>query len=153
MIDIINGYSFKRNFNNTVLISLSNVAFYLDVQPYLIKEHYYICVADRCFSEGEIHHEEIEHSSVEAYIPCKSLEYLINSLKHEKVAITNSEKEASIHRVLDVMIETQNIVSECFSHDCYDYSDPVRKINSSLPDISQSVSSISDDELLDTDLN
>lgn len=153
MIDIINGYGFKRNPDNTILISLSNIAFHLGVQPYLIKEHYYICVADRCFSEGEVHREEIENSSVEAYIPCKSLEYLIDSLKHEKVAITNPEEEASIHRVLDAMIETQTIVSECFSRDCYDYSDPVRKINSSLPDISKSVSSISDDELLDPDLN
>ena len=153
MIDIINGYGFKRNFDNTVLISLSNVASHLGVQPYLIKEHYYICVADRCFAEGEIHHEEIENSSVEAYIPCKSLEYLIDSLKHEKVAITDYDKEKAITLVLDKMIETQNIVSECFSRDCYDYLDPVRKINSSLPDISQSVSNINDDELLDPELN
>ena len=153
MIDIINGYGFKRNFDNTVLISLSNVAFCLGVQPYLIKEHYYICVADRCFSEGEIHHEEIENSSVEAYIPCKSLEYLIESLKHENVAITDYDKQKAITLVLDKMIETQNIVSECFSRDCYDYSDPVRKINSSIPDISQSVSNIGDHELLDSELN
>lgn len=146
MIDIINGYGFKRNFNNTVLISLSNVAFYLGVQPYLIKEHYYICVADQCFAEGEIHHEEIEHSSVEAYIPCKSLEYLIDSLKREKVAITDYDKQKAITLVLDKMIETQNIVSECFSRDCYDYIDPVRKINESLPPVSSSVSNLRDDE-------
>ena len=146
MIDIINGYGFKRNFDNTVLISLSNIAYHLGVQPYLIKEHYYICVADRCFSEGEIHHEEIENSSVEAYIPCKSLEYLIDSLKHEEVAITDCDKEKIITLVLDKMVETQNIVSECFNNDCYDYSDPVRKINPNLPDVSKSVSNVMEDD-------
>lgn len=146
MIDIINGYDFKRNFNNTVLISLSNVAHHLGVQPYLIKEHYYICVADRCYSEGEIHHEEIENSSVEAYIPCKSLEYLIDSLKHEKVAVTDYDKQKAITLVLDKMIETQGIVSDCFDRDMYDYVDPIRKINESLPPVSNSVSNLKDDE-------
>lgn len=140
MIDIINGYGFKRNHDNTVLISLSNVAYYLGVQPYLIKEHYYICVADRCFSDGEIHFEQVENHQIEAYIPCKSLEYLIDSLKHEKVAVTNYDEEKAITLVLDKMIETQNIVSECFNHDAYDYRDPVRKINEHLPPISESVS-------------
>lgn len=151
MIDIINGYGFKRNFDNTVLISLSNVAYYLGVQPYLIKEHYYICVADRCFSEGEIHHEEVENSTIEAYIPCKSLEYLIDSLKYSKVAITDYDKQKAITLVLDKMVETQNIVSECFNHDCYDYADPVRKINTSLPPVSDSVSKLPVEEFDFTD--
>ena len=145
MIDIINGYGFKRNFDNTVLISLSSVAHNLGVQPYLIKEHYYICVADRCFSEGEFHREEIENSSLEAYIPCKSLEYLIESLKYEKVAITDGDKEKSITFVLEKMIETQSIVSDCFNLDRYDYIDPVRKINPNLPSVSKSVSNIIDE--------
>lgn len=145
MIDIINGYGFKRNFDNTVLFSLSNVASVLGVQPYLIKEHYYLCVADRCFSEGEIHIECVEGSCIEVYIPCKSLEYLIDSLKHEKVAVTDYDKEKVITLVLDKMVETQDIVSECFNHDAYDFSDPVRKINPDLPSISESVSKHKDD--------
>lgn len=140
MIDIINGFGFKRNFDNTILISLDDVAYHLGVQPYLIKEHYYICVADRCFSEGEFHKEEIERSDIKVYIPCKSLEYLIDSLKHEKVAVTDYDKEKAITLVLDKMIETQNVVSECFNNDAYDFSDPVRKINPDLPPISESVS-------------
>lgn len=145
MIDIINDYGFKRNFDNTILISLDDVAYHLGVQPYLIKEHYYICVADRCFSEGEFHKEEIEQGDIKVYIPCKSLEYLIDSLKHEKVAVTDYDKQKAITLVLDQMVETQNIVSECFNHDAYDFSDPVRKINPNLPPISESVSKHKDD--------
>lgn len=147
MIDILNGFDFKRNFDNTILISLDNVAYHLGVQPYLIKEHYYICVADRCFSEGEFHKEEIERGDIKVYIPCKSLEFLIESLKLEKVAVTDYDKQKAITLVLDKMVEAQNIVSECFSHDAYDFSDPVRKINQNLPPISKSVSEVMCDEV------
>lgn len=138
MIDIINGYGFKRNFDNTVLYSLGNVASVLGLQPYVIKEHYFHCVADRCFSEGEFHKEEILLGDIEIYIPCKSLGNLIDSLTFER--IIEGDKVTDIMRVLEKHVETQNIVSECFDKFCYDYSDPVRKINDTLPPISESIS-------------
>jgi len=138
MIDIINGYGFKRNFDNSVLYSLDNVASILSVQPYLIKEHYFHCVADRCFSEGEFHKEEITNGNLDIYIPCKSLGNLIDSLTFERIIEGNQVDD--IMRVLGKHVETQNIVSECFDKFCYDYSDPIRKINDSLPPISDSIS-------------
>ena len=137
MIDIINGYGFKRNFDNSVLYSLDNVASVLEVQPYLIKEHYFHCVADRCFSEGEFHREEVIGSIIDVFIPCKSLGNLIDSLNFEK--IIEGEQVDNIMRVLAKHVETQNIVSECFDKFCYDYSDPIRKVNDSLPPVSDSI--------------
>lgn len=137
MIDIINGYGFKRNFDNSVLYSLDNVASVLEVQPYLIKEHYFHCVADRCFSEGEFHKEEVIGSIIDVFIPCKSLGNLIDSLTFEK--IIEGEQVDNIMRVLAKHVETQNIVSECFDKFCYDYSDPIRKVNDSLPPVSDSI--------------
>lgn len=142
MIDIINGYGFKRNFDNTVLYSLDNIASVLELPNYVIKEHYFHCVADRCFSEGEFHKEEVIGSIIDVYIPCKSLGNLIDSLTYEK--IINDDQVKDIMRVLDKHIETQNIVSECFSSYAYDYSDPIRKLNDSLPPISESVSKLKD---------
>lgn len=137
MIDIINGFGFKRNFDNSVLYSLDNVASVLEVQPYLIKEHYFHCVADRCFSEGEFHKEEVIGSTIDVFIPCKSLGNLIDSLTFEK--IIEGEQVDNIMRVLAKHVETQNIVSECFDKFCYDYSDPIRKVNDSLPPVSDSI--------------
>lgn len=137
MIDIINGYGFKRNFDNSVLYSLDNVASVLEVQPYLIKEHYFHCVADRCFSEGEFHKEEVIGSIIDVFIPCKSLGNLIDSLTFEK--IIEGEQVDNIMRVLAKHVETQNIVSECFDKFCYDYIDPIRKVNDSLPPVSDSI--------------
>ena len=137
MIDIINGYGFKRNFDNSVLYSLDSVASVLEVQPYLIKEHYFHCVADRCFSEGEFHREEVIGSIIDVFIPCKSLGNLIDSLNFEK--IIEGEQVDNIMRVLAKHVETQNIVSECFDKFCYDYSDPIRKVNDSLPPVSDSI--------------
>ena len=137
MIDIINGYGFKRNFDKSVLYSLDNVASVLEVQPYLIKEHYFHCVADRCFSEGEFHREEVIGSIIDVFIPCKSLGNLIDSLNFEK--IIEGEQVDNIMRVLAKHVETQNIVSECFDKFCYDYSDPIRKVNDSLPPVSDSI--------------
>lgn len=138
MIDIINGYGFKRNFDNSVLYSLDNVASVLGVQPYLIKEHYFHCVADRCFSEGEFHKEEISNGNFDIYIPCKALGNLIDSLTFERI-IEGSQVD-DIMRVLGKHVETQNIISECFDKFCYDYTDPIRKINDSLPPIGDSIS-------------
>ena len=137
MIDIINGYGFKRNFDNSVLYSLDSVASVLEVQPYLIKEHYLHCIADRCFSEGEFHREEVIGSIIDVFIPCKSLGNLIDSLNFEK--IIEGEQVDNIMRVLAKHVETQNIVSECFDKFCYDYSDPIRKVNDSLPPVSDSI--------------
>ena len=137
MIDIINGYGFKRNFDNSVLYSLDSVASVLEVQPYLIKEHYFHCIADRCFSEGEFHREEVIGSIIDVFIPCKSLGNLIDSLNFEK--IIEGEQVDNIMRVLAKHVETQNIVSECFDKFCYDYSDPIRKVNDSLPPVSDSI--------------
>lgn len=137
MIDIINGFGFKRNFDNSVLYSLDNVASVLEVQPYVIKEHYFHCVADRCFSEGEFHKEEVIGSIIDVFIPCKSLGNLIDSLTFER--IIEGEQVDNIMRVLAKHVETQNIVSECFDKFCYDYSDPIRKVNDSLPPVSDSI--------------
>lgn len=138
MIDIINGYGFKRNFDNTVFYSLGNIASILSVQPYLVKEHYFHCVADRCFSEGEFHKEEVFNNTIEVYIPCASFGYLIDSMVYEKIITEEQSKDAM--RVLEKHIETQNIVSDCFSDFCYNYSDPIRKINPTIPNLSESIS-------------
>lgn len=138
MIDIINGYGFKRNFDNTILYSLDNVASILNVQPYLIKEHYFHCVADNCFAQGEFHKEQVFKGNIDIFIPCKSLGDLIDSLTFERI-IEGSQVD-DIMRVLAKHVETQNLVSECFSEFCYNYTDPIRKINDSLPPISESIS-------------
>lgn len=144
MIDIINGYGFKRNHDNTVLYSLSHFASIVGLQPYQVKEHYFHCVADRCFSEGEAHIEEIQNKAIEVFIPCQSLGYLIDSLVYEKI-ITTDEQESNAMRLLEKHIETQNIVGECFGEYSYDYKDSLRKFNDMLPPISESVSKHKDD--------
>lgn len=139
MIDIINGYGFKRNHDNTVLYPLSHFSSIVDLQPYQVKEHYFHCVADKCFSEGEFHIEEIQNGSIEVFIPCKSLGYLIDSLTYEKI-VTSDLQITNAMRLLDKHIETQNVVGECFGKYSYDYKDSLRKINEFLPPISESIS-------------
>lgn len=143
MIDIINGYGFKRNHDNTVLFALSHFASVVGLQPYQVKEHYFHCVADRCFSEGEFHTEQVERSEIEVYIPCKSLGNLIDSMTYEKILSENQVNEAM--RLLAKHLETQNIVSDCFEQHIYDYTDTVRKINEHLPPIGESISKHKDD--------
>ena len=138
MIDIINGYGFKRNHDNTVLYPLSHFASIVGLQPYQVKEHYFHCVADRCFSEGEFHTEEVQHGQIEIFIPCKAVGNLIDSLTYEKIIV--DDQVANAMRLLEKHVETQNLVSECFGNFSYDYTDPLRKINEHLPPISESIS-------------
>lgn len=138
MIDIINGYGFKRNHDNTVLFPLSHFASVIGLQPYQVKEHYFHCVADRCFSEGEFHTEEVQNGGIEVYIPCKSIGNLIDSLTFEK--IIEGVQIDNAMRLLGKHVETQDIVGECFGSYSYDYTDPLRKANEHLPPISESIS-------------
>lgn len=139
MIDIINGYGFKRNHDNTVFYSLSHFATVVGMQPYQIKEHYFNCVTDRAFSEGEFHIEQIENNGIEVFIPCKSTGYLIDSLVYEKI-LTEQSKIDDAMRLLEKHIETQNVVAECFDGHSYDYVDPLRKVNDHLPPLKDSLS-------------
>lgn len=127
MIDIINAYEFKRNRDNTVVYPISELAGILGLQPYLAKEHYFYCVIDECFAEGEFHTEKIVNGEIEVYLSCFAIKALIDSLKREGFKID----EFQAGNVLEKILETQSIVSECFnSHNGFnDYKDPIRKIN------------------------
>lgn len=139
MIDIINGYGFKRNFKNVVVYPISSLATVLGLQPYEIKEHYFLCVLDDCLLKGEHHEEEIVNGELEVYLPSYNLKYLIDSLNREGFKIDKYQSKAIVEKIL----ETQNIVSECFSMLCGtpNYSDPIRKHN--LPFVKPICESIS----------
>lgn len=139
MIDILNGYEFKRNFQNTVVYPISSLSTILGLQPHEIKEHYFLCVLDDCLLEGEYHTEEVLNDGIEVYLPTYNAQKLIESLKREGFKIDEFQSE----NVILKMLETQRIVSECFDmkSGSPNYADPIRKY--SLPfvkDISESVS-------------
>lgn len=143
MIDIINAYEFKRNRDNTVVYPISTLAGILGLQPYLAKEHYFYCVIDECFAEGEFHTEEIVNGEIELHLSCFAIKALIDSLKREGFKIDEFQAE----NVLKKILETQSIVSECFdSHNGFnDYKDPIRKINPPfVKSVSESISRNSD---------
>ena len=125
MIDIINGYSFKRNEKNTVLYAATQLAGVLCVAPHELKEHYFYCVLDQCLSEGEIHTEEIINNEIELFLPVYNAKSLIDSLIREGFKIDEFQSK----NVIDKMLETQRIVSECFDlkNGFQDYKDPIRK--------------------------
>ena len=127
MIDIINGYGFKRNFKNVVLYPISSLASVLNMQPYQVKEHYFLCVLDECMGQGEWHEEEIVNGEIELYLPVYNTQMLLDSLKREGFEVDEFQHES----ILEKMLETQRIVSECFDMMCGtpSYSDPIRKYN------------------------
>lgn len=127
MIDIINGYEFKRNFKNVVVYPITSLSTILGLQPYEIKEHYFLCVLDDCLSQGEYHEEEIVNGKLEVYLPSYNLKYLIDSLNREGFKIDEYQSKTIVEKIL----ETQRIVSECFEmkSGSPDYSDPIRKHN------------------------
>ena len=141
MIDIINGYGFKRNFNNSIYSSINAISSIIGLQPYQIKEHFYFCVASDCHARGDFQIESIEDGELNIYLDCASTEYLIESLKREgfEVDLISSE------RFMSRMLETQSLVSEFFDKDDY-YSDPIRKINKNVPELSESISKLPTEE-------
>ena len=125
MIDILNGYDFKRNNDNVVVYPISTLSSVFGLQPHEIKEHYFYCVIDQCFAEGEFHTEEIVNNEIELYLPVYNIKALIDSLIREEFKINKEQSEFLIDR----MLETQRIVSECFDlkNGFQDYKDPIRK--------------------------
>lgn len=139
MIEIINGYAFKRNQKNEVVFPISHLSGILGLQPYEIKEHYFLCVLDDCLLQGETHSEEVVRGEIEIYLPVYNAKYLIESLAREGFEIDEFQSK----NVIEKMLETQTVVSECFNLDNGTplYNDPIRKHN--LPhvkSISESVS-------------
>lgn len=152
MIDILNGYGFKRNNENVVVYPISHLAGVLGLHQHEVKEHYFHCVLDDCFAEGEFHQEEIINNEIEVYLPSFNLKYLIDSLKREGFKVDEFQSENIVNR----MLETQRIVSECFElkNGFQDYRDPIRKFNPPfVKDIGESITKKPDDELFDPDLN
>ena len=144
MIDIINGYEFKRNNKNVIVYPISTLSSVLGLQPHEIKEHYFHCVIDQCFAEGEFHTEEIVNNEIELYLPVYNIKALIDSLIREEFKINKEQSEFLIDR----MLETQTIVSECFdSKNGFNYyKDPIRK--HSLPfvkDVKFSISRLTEE--------
>lgn len=136
MIDIINGFGFKRNHPNTILFSVSNLSSVTGMQRYQLKEHYFNCVMDDCFSEGEFHVENVENKQIEIYIPLYSVKHMLSSLTHE--GFMDEAKTAHYNILIDAMVETQNITSDLFDSNGY-YSDFLRKINPRLPPMIESI--------------
>lgn len=139
MIDILNGYGFKRNFQNTVVYPITDLGSLLGLQPHEIKEHYFLCVLDDCLAQGEYHTEEVVNGNIEVYLPAYNAKYLIDSLIREGFKIDEFQSK----NIIEKLLETQTIVSECFDmkSGSPSYSDPIRKHN--LPfvkDIGESIS-------------
>jgi len=144
MISIINGYDFKRNNSNEIVYAASSLATILGLQPYLVKEHYFHCVADACYAEGEFHTEEVINGEVELYLGCFAVKELIDSLKRENFKIDEFQSE----NVLKYMLETQSVVSDCFvnQNGFTQYLDPIRKINPPfVKDVCESITQRKDD--------
>ena len=141
MISIINGYDFKRNFDNSVYFPINSLASILNLQPYEIKEHFYFCVASDLHVRGDFQIEFIEHNELNIYLTSSMASHLIDSLKREGFDIDVPSSE----RFITKMLETERLVSEFFDKDDY-YSDPIRKIgSSSVKDISKSITRNSED--------
>lgn len=144
MIDILNGYDFKRNRENVVVYPISSLATILGLQPHEIKEHYFYCVIDQCFAEGEFHTEEIVNGEIEVYLPPYNVKALIDSLVREGFKLDDFQRESVVNKIL----ETQRIVSDCFEskNGFQNYKDPIRKINPPfVKPISESISKLKDD--------
>lgn len=144
MIDILNGYGFKRNFENVVVYPITSLSSVLGLQPYQIKEHYFLCVLDDCLAQGEYHNEEIVNGEIEVYLPPFNLKALIDSLKREGFDIDDFQSKS----VLEKALETQEIVSECFDMLCGtpNYKDPIRKHNlAHVKPICESISKSTDE--------
>lgn len=139
MIDILNGYDFKRNNKNIVVYPISQLAVILGLQQHEVKEHYFYCVLDSCFSEGEFHSEEIANGEIEIYLPVYNLKQLIDSLTREGFKPDEFQSKS----IVDRMLETQTIVSDCFDlkNGFNEYKDPIRKHN--LPFVKEIGSSVS----------
>lgn len=136
MIDIINGYGFKRNHDNTVLFKLSDLGSVLNIQPYILKEHYYSCVNDDCLAEGEFPIEEISKGELNTYLPCKSVQKLFLSMQHE--GFLQEEQIKYFKMLIDKQVDTQGLVSEWFN-DFGQYMDGIRKHNPHIPPIIESI--------------
>lgn len=125
MIDIINGYGFKRNEKNEVVYPISHLSGILGLHPHEVKEHYFLCVLDDCLLQGEFHTEEVVRGEIEVYLPAYNAKYLIDSLVREGFKVDEFQSK----NVIEKMLETQEIVSECFNLDSGtpSYNDPIRK--------------------------
>lgn len=135
MISILNGYDFKRNCDSVVLYSIESLACILGLQPYEIKEHYFLCVVDDCLSQGEYHLEKINNGELDLLLPVFNVAALIASLEREGFKIDEFQSK----QIVKSMLETQSVIDECFSNQTY--SDPIRKLNTPhVKDISQSIS-------------
>ncbi len=139
MIDILNGYGFKRNFENVVVYPISQLAGVLGLPLHEVKEHYFHCVSDMCMAEGELHSEEIVNGEIEAYLPPYNVKALIDSLTREGFKLDEFQRESIVTKIL----ETQSIVSDCFEskNGFSDYKDPIRKFgNPCVKPLSESIS-------------
>ena len=144
MIDIINGYEFKRNNKNVIVYPISQLAVVLGLVAHEVKEHYFYCVLDDCLAQGEIHSEEVINKEIELFLPVFNAKALIDSLIREGF----NPDEFQSKNIIDRMLETQTIVSECFDlkNGFQDYKDPIRK--HSLPfvkDVKFSISRLTEE--------
>ena len=144
MIDIINDYEFKRNNKNVIVYPISQLAGVLGLVTHEVKEHYFYCVLDDCLAQGELHSEEVINKEIELFLPVFNAKALIDSLIRE--GFTPDEFQSK--NIIDRMLETQNIVSECFDlkNGFQDYKEPIRK--HSLPfvkDVKFSISRLTDE--------
>ena len=149
MIDIINGYDFKRNNKNVVVYPISQLAGVLQLIHHEVKEHYFYCVLDDCFAQGEFHTEEVINNEIELYLPVYNTKELIDSLIREGF----NPDEFQSKNIIDRMLETQTIVSECFDlkNGFQDYKDPIRKHG--LPFVKDLGESISKNPVEEFDFN
>lgn len=149
MINILNGYEFKRNNENVIVYPISTLAGVLSIPQHEIKEHYFYCVLDECTSQGEWHTEEIVNGEIELYLPVFNMKALIDSLKREGFNVDEFQAKT----IIDKMLETQRIVSECFDlHNGFkDYKDPIRKHD--LPFVKEIGESISKHPVEEFDFN
>jgi len=126
MIDILNGWSFKRNHENVILFSVAHLSSVTGLQPYVLKEHYFGCVKDDAFAEGEFHTEIIEASGLEIYIPVFSVNHMKETLTQGKFLTT--EQIEHYQMLINKMNETQELVAEVFDKNGL-YLDQIRKHN------------------------
>lgn len=84
---------------------------------------------------GDFQIESIEDGELNIYIDSATTQYLIDSLDREGF---NPDKPAA-DRLMTAMLETQALVADFFDKDDY-YADPIRKINTTIPPLSDSIS-------------
>ena len=125
MIDILNGYDFKRNNKNVVVYPISQLSGVLGLANHEVKEHYFHCILDSCFAQGEFHTEEVINNEIEVYLPVYNTKELIDSLIREGFKPDSFQAK----NIIDRMLETQSLVSDCFElkNGFQDYKDPMRK--------------------------